>query len=121
MKQYIKQNAPFVVPTTDGKLIEEHYGVASTGERKFSVAHMIAPPGWGEPEQKPEFDEITIMVKGRKQVNINGETVVIKAGESLLIQKGATIRYSNPFDEPAEYWSVCIPAFTIESVNRSAL
>lgn len=120
MKQYIKQNAPFVVPTTDGKLIEEHYGVAATGERNFSVAHMIAPAGWSEPEQKPEFDEITIMVKGRKQIDINGETVVILAGESIFIQKGATIRYSNPFDEPAEYWSVCIPAFTPDTVNRSA-
>ncbi len=44
---YIKQQNPFVVLATDGKLIEEHYGAASTGDCHFSIAHMIAPPGWG--------------------------------------------------------------------------
>ncbi|MEM6806278.1 MAG: cupin, partial [Bacteroidota bacterium] len=30
-KKYFVQKAPFVVPTTDGKLIEEHFGNATTG------------------------------------------------------------------------------------------
>jgi mannose-6-phosphate isomerase-like protein (cupin superfamily) len=119
MKKYIKQNSPFVVPTTDGKLIEEHYGVASTGERAFSVAHMVAPPGWSEPHQRPEFDEITLLVKGRKQIEVDGEMIILGAGESILIRKGANIRYSNPFNEEAEYWSICMPAFTIETVHRA--
>jgi len=117
-KNYIKQDKPFVVPTTDGKLIEEHYGHPSSGDSAFSVAHMVAPPGWGEPHQTPEFDEITLMVRGKKQIEIDGETIVLAAGESLLIRKGARIQYSNPYDEEAEYWSVCVPAFTIEGVHR---
>jgi hypothetical protein len=48
---YLKQGNPFVVPTTDGKLIEEHLGVATTLDKNISVAHMIAPPGWSEPFQ----------------------------------------------------------------------
>ena len=28
-KKYTIQNSPFIVPTTDGKLIEEHFGQAS--------------------------------------------------------------------------------------------
>jgi hypothetical protein len=35
-----------------------------------------------------------------------------------MIKKGARIKYSNPFDEEAEYWSVCMPAFSIDAVNR---
>ena len=58
------------------------------------------------------------MVRGCKLVEINGETVTIKSGESLLIRKGARVKYSNPFEEEAEYWSVCKPAFSLESVNR---
>jgi len=115
---YIIQNKPFVVPTTDNKLIEEFYGAASTGTTGFSIAHMIAPPHWSEPHQTPEFDEITILLKGQKQFEINGETVVLKAGETIWIKKGCRIRYSNPFDEPAEYWSVCLPAFSMDLVNR---
>ncbi len=42
---------------------------------------MIAPPGWSEPAQTPDFDEYTIVVKGKKQCIIDGETVILKAGE----------------------------------------
>lgn len=41
MKNYVLQNQPFVVPTTDGKLIEEHIGLASTGDARYSAAHMV--------------------------------------------------------------------------------
>ncbi len=118
MKKYLKQTAPFRVPTTDGKIIDEHFGLASSQHSDFSIAHMIAPPGWSEPHQRPEFDEITIMVSGRKEIEIDGDVVVIGKGESILIQRGARIRYANPFDEPAEYYSVCLPAFSPQSVHR---
>ena len=45
MKKYFIQKAPFVVPTTDGKLIKEHHGLATTNNSAISIAHMIAPPG----------------------------------------------------------------------------
>jgi mannose-6-phosphate isomerase-like protein (cupin superfamily) len=117
-KKYFLQTSPFRVPTTDGKLIEEHFGLASTHTSAFSVAHMVAPPKWGEPHQTPEFDEVTIVLRGRKQIEIDGETVILTAGQTLLIKAGARIQYSNPFDEECEYWSVCVPAFDINSVNR---
>jgi mannose-6-phosphate isomerase-like protein (cupin superfamily) len=118
MKRYVKQTDPFRVPVTDDKLIEEYFGNASTGESQYSVAHMIAPPGWEEPHQNPEFDEITIMISGKKEVEIDGETIDLKGGETLLVRRGARVRYRNPFDEPAEYWSVCLPAFSIQAAHR---
>lgn len=118
MPNYFKQSNPFLVPTTGDKQIEEHIGLASSGHRQFSIAHMIAPPEWSEPYQKPEFDEITIMVSGRKQVEVDSVEIILNPGETLLIKKGARVRYSNPFAEPAEYWSVCIPAFSPKTVHR---
>lgn len=118
MKKYTVQNAPFVVPTTDGKLIEEHHGMASTGNNALSIAHMVAPPGWSEPFQNPEFDEYTYVIKGKKQFIIDGDTVVLESGQSIVIEKGARIQYSNPFDEPCEYLAVCTPAFQIELAHR---
>lgn len=109
---------PFIVPTTDGKLIEEHFGNASDGNSQISIAHMIAPPGWSEPFQVPQFDEYTYIIKGKKQFNIEGEIVVLQAGESIKIEKNARIQYSNPFKEECEYLSICLPAFSIEKVNR---
>ena len=115
---YFKQTAPFMVPTTDGKTIAEHFGHASTRDEKLSIAHMIAPAGWSEPAQCPEFDEYTLMVRGQKLVDIDGDKVVLKAGESLLVCKGARVRYSNPFEVDAEYWSVCLPAFSADALHR---
>lgn len=117
MKKYKIQKSPFVVPTTDGKLIEEHWG-NSTGNSHISIARMVAPPGWSEPHQTPEFDEFTLIIKGKKQFEIDGETLVLEAGQSILIEKGSRIRYSNPFDAECEYIAICLPAFSMELVHR---
>lgn len=118
MKNYFKQTSPFVVPTTDNKVIREHFGQSSTNTEQFSIAQMIAPPHWSEPFQNPDFDEVTMMVKGKKMIEVDDEKIELNAGESILIKKGARVRYSNPFDEEAEYWSMCLPAFSIDKVNR---
>ena len=115
---YVLQTNPFIVPTNDGKLIEEHTGLATTGEKGVSIAHMIAPPGWGEPFQTPDFDEYTLVSRGKKMMEVDGEQVIVEGGQSILVKSGTRVRYSNPFDEECEYWSVCLPAFSIEAVHR---
>jgi mannose-6-phosphate isomerase-like protein (cupin superfamily) len=115
---FFLQNKPTIFPTTDGKLIEEHFGRVSTGNENISIAHMVAPPGWGEPHQNPAFDEWTLVSRGKKQVEVDGEIITLEAGQSILIKKGARVRYSNPFAEECEYWSVCLPAFSMDTVNR---
>lgn len=117
-KNYIIQKSPFVVPTDDGKLIEEHFGLASDGNSQISIAHMVAPPHWSEPFQTPEFDEYTYIIKGKKQFIIDGETLILEAGQSIKIKKNTRIQYANPFQEPCEYIAICLPAFSINSVNR---
>lgn len=120
-KKYTIQKSPFVVPTTDGKLIEEHFGNATDGNSEISIAHMIAPPGWSEPFQTPEFDEYTYIIRGKKQFNIEGEKIVLEKGQSIKILKNTRIQYSNPFEEECEYLAVCLPAFSIDLVNREDL
>jgi mannose-6-phosphate isomerase-like protein (cupin superfamily) len=117
---FIKQTSPFVVPTDDDKHIEEHFGIPSTGMKDVSVARMVAPPGWSEPPQTPEFDEFTLMVRGAKRIVVDGNEIGLRAGESLLVRAGSRVQYSNPFDEPAEYWSVCRPAFAPDKVHRES-
>ena len=106
-----------MVPTTDGKLIEEHFG-HSTNESNISIAHMLAPAGWSEPFQNPEFDEYTLVSRGKKLFEVDGEQIEVSAGQSILIKKGSRVRYSNPFNEACEYWSVCLPAFSLTLVHR---
>lgn len=118
MSGYKIQKSPFVVPTTDGKLIEEHWGLASDGNSNISIAHMIAPPKWSEPFQTPQFDEYTYIIRGKKQFIVNDEVLILKAGESIKIEKNTRVQYSNPFDEPCEYLAICRPAFSIDLANR---
>ena len=117
-KKFIIQNTPFIVPTSDGKIIEEHFGNATDGNTKISIAHMIAPSGWSEPFQTPKFEEYTYIIKGKKQFIIEGETIILEAGQSIKIEKNTRVQYSNPFDQKCEYLAVRLPAFSINLVNR---
>jgi mannose-6-phosphate isomerase-like protein (cupin superfamily) len=117
-QNHFQQITPIRIPVPGDKLIEEHFGLASTGHKSFSLAHMVAPPHWGEPAQRPEFDEITIMIKGRMHIRLEDKEVVLEAGQSFWVKGGEQVQYSNPFDEPSEYWAVCMPAFSIDTVHR---
>lgn len=118
MKKYIKEDNPFIVPTNDLKLIEEHFGNASNKYENCSIARMEVPPHWKEPFQNPEFDEFTLMIKGNILAIVDGERIELAAGESLLVKKNARVQYSNPYDLPAFYWSICLPPFSLASVHR---
>jgi mannose-6-phosphate isomerase-like protein (cupin superfamily) len=117
-KPYKIQTSPFVVPTTDGKTIKEHFGRATDGNSQLSIAHMIAPAGWSEPFQTPEFDEYTFIIRGKKQFIIEDETIILSAGESIKIEKNTRVQYSNPYTEPCEYLAICLPAFSMDLVHR---
>ena len=117
-KKYTIQDNPFVVPTTDGKIIKEHFGKTTDGNSEISIAHMKAPAGWSEPFQTPEFDEFTFIISGKKQFIIEGEQIVLEAGQSIKVEKNTRLQYSNPFTEPCEYLAICLPAFSMNAVNR---
>ncbi|WP_395061462.1 cupin domain-containing protein [Flavobacterium sp.] len=118
MKKYLIQKTPYVVPTTDGKLIEEHHGIPTTGNKDISIAHMIAPPKWSEPFQTPEFGEYTYIISGKKQFIIEDQIIVLEAGQSIKIEANTRVQYSNPFEESCEYIAICTPAFDFEKVHR---
>lgn len=108
---------PVRIPVPGGKVILEHVGAASNGENAVSVAHMIAPAGWDEPAQTPQFDEITLVLKGAVTVEHADGVLTVNAGQSVITRAGERIRYSTGADG-AEYIAVCLPAFTPELVNR---
>jgi mannose-6-phosphate isomerase-like protein (cupin superfamily) len=109
---------PKKIPVPGDKLIEEWVGIANTGTSSVSVARMVAPPGWAEPFQTPEFDEVTIVLRGTLRVDHEGGSTDVSKGEVVLVSAGERIRYGNPHQEECEYFAVCAPAFRIETVNR---
>ena len=119
-KKYLIQKTPFIVPTQDGKSIKEHFGLATDGNEHLSIAHMVAPPGWSEPFQTPEFEEYTFIISGKKQFIIEGQKIVLEAGQSIKIEKNVRVQYSNPFETACEYLAICSPAFSMNLVNRES-
>jgi mannose-6-phosphate isomerase-like protein (cupin superfamily) len=99
------------------KLIDEYVGALNNQETRISVAHMRSPAGWLEPGQTPEFDEYTIVLRGRMRVEHREGVIEISAGQGVLACAGEWIRYSTP-DEPAEYIAICLPAFSPATVHR---
>lgn len=109
--------SPSVIDVPGGKVINEHVGRVNTGHDAVSVAHMVAPAGWSEPAQRPDFDEVTLVLKGVVLVEHDGGTISVEAGQSIVTEAGERVRYAcGP--EGAEYVAVCLPAFSPESVNR---
>ena len=108
---------PAVIDVPGGKVIHEHVGRVATGHDAVSVAHMVAPAGWDEPAQRPEFDEVTLVLRGTVLVEHDGGVTEVAAGQSIVTEAGERVRYScGP--EGAEYVAVCLPAFAPETVNR---
>ncbi len=115
-----KISVPTRIPVPGGKLIEEHVGRVHTGTQSLSVAHMVAPPGWDEPFQTPAFDEVTIVLRGTMRVEHPEGEVEVSAGETVLVEAGDRVRYSNPADAECEYWAVCAPAFSPAAARRES-
>ena len=100
------------------KIIEEFIGRVNTGTNSVSIAKMTSPGGWTEPGQQPQFDEYTLVLKGLLRVKTKSGETDVKGGQAILVKKGEWVQYSTPTDEGAEYVAVCLPAFSMETVNR---
>jgi mannose-6-phosphate isomerase-like protein (cupin superfamily) len=111
---------PTVVPAhgTPPKRIEEFVGRLNTGHESLSVARMVSPQGWAEPGQRPEFEEMTLVLNGTLHVEHEGGEMDVAAGQALVTRPGEWVRYSSPAPEGAEYIAICLPAFAPDTVHR---
>ena len=108
--------APVAIPAPGGKLIEEFFGRASTGDSAVSVASMVAPPGWSEPGQRPSFEELTVVLEGSLVVEHDEGSFVVGAGQACRSSPDSWVRYSSPTG--AHYLAICLPAFSPDAARR---
>lgn len=103
---------------TKPKRIEEYAGRVNSGHANVSVARMRSPSGWVEPGQRPEFEEITVVLAGSLRVEYEGGAMDVAAGQAVVTHPGEWVRYSTPGADGAEYIAVCLPAFSPATVHR---
>ena len=102
------------------KRIEEYAGRVNSSHSSVSVARMVSPQGWQEPGQRPEFEEITVVLRGLLRVEHDGGVLDVRAGQAVVSRPGEWVRYSSPEPGGAEYVAVCLPAFSPQTVHRDA-
>lgn len=100
------------------KRIDEFVGRVNSGHDHVSVAHMRSPGGWSEPGQRPEFEEITLVLNGVLKVEHEDGVMEVTAGQAVVVRPGEWVRYSTPDPAGAEYVAVCLPAFSLEAAHR---
>lgn len=112
--------APVLIasPGMPPKQIAEYFGRVSTDDAGVSIAVMESPTGWSEPGQRPEFDEYTVVLSGELMVETEDGTFSVSGGQAVHAKPGEWVRYSTPAEGGARYVSVCMPAFSPETVQR---
>ena len=120
MPRLIAQPTIVAAAGTKPKQIQEFAGRVNSGHAGVSVARMISPSGWQEPGQRPEFEEITVVLEGTVRVEHEGGTLDVRAGQAVVTRPGEWVRYSTPGPDGAEYVAVCLPAFSPTTVHRDA-
>jgi mannose-6-phosphate isomerase-like protein (cupin superfamily) len=112
--------APTVIEAAGNlpKRIEEYAGRINSGHGEVSVARMVSPQGWEEPGQRPEFEEITVVLRGLLRVEHEAGALEVRAGQAVVTRPGEWVRYASPEPGGAEYIAVCLPAFSPATVHR---
>jgi mannose-6-phosphate isomerase-like protein (cupin superfamily) len=112
--------APTVIQAAGNKpkRIEEFAGRVNSGHESVSVARMTSPEGWLEPGQRPEFEELTVVLRGMVRVEYEGGAMDVAAGQAVVTSPGEWVRYSTPQAGGAEYVAICLPAFSPDTVHR---
>ena len=100
------------------KRIQEYVGRVNTDDAGVSVARMTSPEGWEEPGQRPAFEEVTLVLRGRLCVEHEAGQLDVREGQAVVTRPGEWVRYSTPAEGGAEYVAVCVPAFSPDTVNR---
>lgn len=120
MPKFIESPSVIEAAGNKPKRIEEFAGRVNTGDSSVSVARMKSPQGWIEPGQRPDFREITVVIRGAILIESADGELMVREGQGVICEPGEWVRYSTPEPEGAEYIAICLPAFSPETVHRDA-
>ena len=99
------------------KQIQEFIGRVNPATRTPSVARMVSPGGWVEPGQRPEFEEVTLVLRGMVRVEYEGGVIDVRAGQAVV----TVPRRMGPLQQPRAGRRRVLavsPAFSPATVHR---
>ncbi|WP_328870312.1 cupin domain-containing protein [Streptomyces sp. NBC_00287] len=80
------------------------YATPRTGSKELCAWRGEVPPGTKAPAHTVNREEILHVLLGNLRVTLDGRTDDIGAGDTLIINPGATLAVENPTDQTAITW-----------------
>ncbi len=80
------------------------YATPRTGSRELAAWRGEIPPGTKAPAHTVTREEILHLLSGELTVTLDGRTERVTAGDTLIVNAGATLTVENPAAETAVTW-----------------
>lgn len=102
-------------------LVGDTYTVLLNGKDtagRYCLIDMFVPPGGGPPPHRHDFEETFTLLEGELQATFRGQTLTVRAGETIHIPANAPHQFHNASDEPVRMLCICSPAGQEELFTR---
>lgn len=77
---------------------------------RYTLIDMHVPPNGGPPPHRHDFEEMFTVLEGEVSATFRGETVVLKAGETINVPANAPHSFTNAGTSPARLLCLCAPS-----------
>ena len=94
-------------------LVGDTYTILVRGEDtdgKYTLIDMHVPPNGGPPPHRHDFEEMFTVLEGEVQATFRGETVVLRAGDTINVPANAPHSFTNAGTAPARLLCLCAPS-----------
>jgi quercetin dioxygenase-like cupin family protein len=94
-------------------LVGDTYTILVAGQDtagKYTLIDMHVPPKGGPPPHRHDFEEMFTVLDGEVLATFRGQTMTVRAGETINIPANAPHAFTNATGEPARLLCLCAPA-----------
>jgi quercetin dioxygenase-like cupin family protein len=94
-------------------LVGDTYTILVAGQDtagKYTLIDMHVPPGGGPPPHRHDFEEMFTVLDGEVRATFRGETITVKAGETVNVPANAPHSFTNASETPSRLLCLCAPA-----------
>lgn len=77
---------------------------------RYCLIDMYVLPNGGPPPHRHDFEESFTVLEGEIEATFRGETITVKAGDTIAIPANAPHRFQNKTSMPARLLCICSPA-----------
>ncbi|MER7575506.1 cupin domain-containing protein [Streptomyces sp. NPDC126514] len=116
-----------VIRSTDAVTHEIHgarfvsYATPRTGSKELCAWRGEIPPGTKAPAHTVNREEILHVLIGNLRITLDATTTDITAGDTLIINPGATLAVENPTDQTALTWVTTSIGLTADLADGTRL